>query len=115
MNSKSLYVLYFSLSLWHDKSVCTFAKPSVSPLHLSPHPRSNPARPHPISQSQTHLIWGVITGADLWKGVERSDCCAPLSTEDEIEENSAQETPYCYRWLPRVVPSSKCTTVPTGS
>ncbi|KAJ4929053.1 hypothetical protein JOQ06_004674, partial [Pogonophryne albipinna] len=63
----------------------------------------------------THFIWGVIAGADLWQGVERSDCCAPLSAEDEKEENSAQETPCCYSWLPRLIPSSKRTTVPTGS
>ncbi|CAB1416836.1 unnamed protein product [Pleuronectes platessa] len=82
---------------------------TTTPLPL---PVNNPP---PISQSQTHLIWGVIAGADLWQGVERSDCCASLSAEDEIEENSAQETPSCCGWLPRLVPGSERTAVPTGS
>lgn len=84
-------------------------------LSTSPPSLFQPPLPPSISQSQTHLIWGVIAGADLWQGVERSDCCAPLSAEDEMEENSAQETPRCYSWLARLIPSSKHTTVPAGS
>lgn len=120
LNHSMCFTLHFlsetaQIQSWHDKSVCTSAKPSLSPLHLSPpFPVVTPPSPS-ISQSQTHLIWGVIAGADLWLGVERSDCCAPLSAEDEIEENSAQETPCCFSWLPRLIPSSKRTTVPMGS
>lgn len=92
--------------------------------HLPNHPRLlftsppslfEPPLPPSISQSQTHLIWGVIVGADLRQGVERSDCHAPLRAVDEIEENSAQETPCCNSWLARIIPSSKHTTVPAGS
>lgn len=120
MNSKSLRVLHSPLSSLRPlrcragmiNPACTSAKPSLSPLHLTPPPCLTAPRPS-ISRSQTHLIWGVIAGADLWQGVERSDCCAPLSAEDEIEENGAQETPRCYSRLPRLIPCSKHTTVPT--
>lgn len=58
---------------------------SLLPFKLQPSP--------PPFQSQTHLIWGVITASDLWKSVERSDCRAPLNPEDELERNWTPETP----------------------
>lgn len=61
--------------------------------HLPTPPPPPPLLPSAISQAQTHLIWGVIAGAHLWQGVERSDCRAAASAGEEIEENGAQEAP----------------------
>lgn len=83
---------------FHDKSVCTSAKPSPSPFSLLPLLIQAPTH-QPFFHSQTHLIWGVIAASDLWKSVERSDCRAPLSPENELERNWTQETSRCCRWV----------------